>query len=274
MNDSVFQKIKNEKRRRNQLYISLNYLLNSGSYYDFFSKDSLKLALKTKGLSSLFNKKIITTDLFFLAFFDKNLGFKPLFKKYFIKKDILKIFFSKTNSITSISEKVTDFFSHFFDKNFLPTEETFFSQEIELLFEKASINACERFKTPIISPEILFVTLMEEKNTNVFKLIKNLTGTDTNWHLLRYQLMKRIHYHESMIRSEVSINQQYFAYLLQIQLANPQFNRLIEEKLLSEAVSLFRNTLVSLTLNENIFDTLFTEVLDSITLSNFRKYSA
>jgi hypothetical protein len=274
MNDSIFQKIKNEKRRRNQLYITLDYFLNSGSYYDFFSKDSLKLVLKTKGLTSLLNKKIITSDLFFLSFFDKKLGFKQLFKTYFVEKEGLKRFFLKLKNLDSGNLKFKNFFSKFFEKSITELDESFLAQEMELLFEKASINASERFKTPIISPEILFITLMEDKNNAAFKLIKQLTGTETNWHLLRYQLMKRIYSHESIIKNESFINQQYFAYLLKIQLSNSQFNRLIEEKLLVNAVSLFRNTLVSLTLNEDIFDNLLTEIFHSIKLSNFRKYSA
>jgi hypothetical protein len=36
--------------------------------------------------------------------------------------------------------------------------------------------------------------------------------------LFRYELMKVIHKHESIIRSDVVKNQQYFAYLLRTQL--------------------------------------------------------
>ena len=58
--------------------------------------------------------------------------------------------------------------------------------------------------------EILFLTLMESTNTNAGKLIKNQLLTATEWHLLRYRLIKSLHKNESIIRSEVTKNQQYF----------------------------------------------------------------
>jgi hypothetical protein len=71
------------------------------------------------------------------------------------------------------------------------------SYELNLLFEKSAENSLTRFKTPVITPEILFITMMEEKHTKVGKIIQKFLKTDTNWYLLRYKLIKMIHYQET-----------------------------------------------------------------------------
>ena len=44
-----------------------------------------------------------------------------------------------------------------------------YSTQVNLLFEKAAENALLRFKTPVITSEILFLTLMESTNIKVSK---------------------------------------------------------------------------------------------------------
>ena len=71
-----------------------------------------------------------------------------------------------------------------------------------------------RFKTPVITSEILFLTLMENTESKAGKLIQTQILTSAEWHLLRYRLIKSLHKNESLIRSDVMKNQHYFAYLL------------------------------------------------------------
>ena len=124
------------------------------------------------------------------------------------------------------------------------------------------------------SNEILFLTIMEEKNTKAAKLIKNELINDVEWYMLRYKLLKELHNHETNIRSEVNKNQQYFAYLLKSRLSENEFDSLIEKELLPNAVSLFRNILVSDILQVNLFNLLKIEINKSNRINNKRSYSS
>ena len=101
-------------------------------------------------------------------------------------------------------------------------------------------------------------------------MIKN----DINWYLLRYELLKRIHFQESIIKNEITINQHYFAYLLKRELTDLQLDRVIENESFQTTVSLFRNTLISNVLQENILNELFNDIKKSIKMRNSRRYSA
>ena len=98
--------------------------------------------------------------------------------------------------------------------------------------------------------------------------------TSTEWHLLRYRLIKSLHRNESIIRSEVTKNQQYFAYLLKTELSELEFNKLIDTDSLVTGVQLFRNMLITQLTQVNIFNLVFDEVKKSIKITNKRKYSS
>ena len=44
INPSIKNQIKNERRRRNQSYQSLDYMLSRITYFDFFSADAFNIA--------------------------------------------------------------------------------------------------------------------------------------------------------------------------------------------------------------------------------------
>ena len=79
---------------------------------------------------------------------------------------------------------------------------------------------------------------------------------------------------ESIIRSEVTKNQQYFAYLLKTELSELEFNKLIDTNSLVTGVQLFRNMLITQLTQVNIFTLVFDEVKKSIQITNKRKYSS
>jgi len=79
--------------------------------------------------------------------------------------------------------------------------------------------------------------------------------------------------HESTIRSNIVINQHYFAYLLKTQLTDKQFTSLIKKEMLKESVALFRNDLVSQSLKINLLKLLKKDIKTSMKLLNNRKYS-
>jgi hypothetical protein len=134
------------------------------------------------------------------------------------------------------------------------------------------LNASDRFKTPVITPEIFFITLMEAKNCKASKIIKKILSKESDWYMLRYKLIKNIHFEESHMRSDIIRNQRYFGYLLKSRLSKLEFLRLLELDLLGLAVSYFRTKLFRKALEINILAELQKDILISAKIHK-RKYS-
>lgn len=277
------EKIILEKRRRHQSYMTLDYLLSSVSYFDFFSKDAFKIVLHSKYLAQIFNKKSITSELLFLSFFTSNTKISRLLKTHKInKKKILKNFYNlKLIEKKSTIEQKTDNLKILINDLNIPINFEEYSFDIDLeysfelytLFEKSAENSLLRFKTPVITSEILFITLMEEKNNKMAKFIKKILKTDINWYLLRYDLIKEIHKEETSIRTEIVKNQQFFGYLFKNQLTKLQFEKILSSKLFTEKVSIFRNNIIQKSLKTNLFELLHNDIHESVYLTNMRDYS-
>lgn len=158
------------------------------------------------------------------------------------------------------------------EKEFCLHEKIAFNDEVKKLFEKAAENAILRFKTPVITTEILFLTVMESVNSPVGKIIQGIMEESIDWYILRYQLMKRIHFGESHIRQDVKKNQQFFAYLLKTQLNESEFQLLIKKDTLQEATLTFRTSLIKQIIKTNFTETLTNEINSSIKATSSRKY--
>lgn len=267
------EKIQLEQRRRNQISKTFDYLLSNITYFDFFSLDIFQITKQAKKISIYYNFKNINNDSLLFSFIYSSTELNKLLEEYGINKDSLhKIFpyflsISKNKKITLL-QKIRSYIT----KN-ITASDIKFSYETNLLFEKASENAILRFKTPIITSEILFITLLEEKNNKVIKSLKKIIGNDLSFQLLRYKILKRIHKEESSIREEISKNQYYFAYLLKTQLTDIEFDRLLSNEILQEGVSLFRNTIIYELLKLNITNLLLKDIHVSIEGTNTRVYS-
>ncbi len=288
-NTNSSEKIILEKRRRHQTYAAMDYLSSMGTYFDFFSTDAFKLVESTNYLAQKLNRPI-HSDLFFFSYFYLNSSVLYLFKSSNFQQNLetnLTTYFPELAALepsffpysflrSSKTKKLGQFLKNLL--NFKPKIQTLeqqeYSHEILLIFEKASENALTRFKTPVITSEILFITLMEEKSTKISKVIKNCFENQLDWYLFRYELMKVIHKQESTIRSDVKKNQQYFAYLLKTQLSTFEFNQLIEREEVANGVSLFRNSLILSTLKTDIFESLLTDINLSIKITSKRTYSS
>jgi hypothetical protein len=278
----ISEKILMEKRRRYQTYMALDYVLSPTTYFDFFSLDAFKIVTYAKYLAQICQKQV-TSDLLILPFFEYPSEVLTTLEELGINIEEMEIFIStlqETKKESFFEKQKSSLFSMWKEvKNFFVLETLSLDQEIEYshevnkILEKAAENALTRFKTPVISPEILFVTMLEEKNSKVSKIIRKFLTTDTAWYLLRYKLIKRIHYQESNIRGEILKNQHYFAYLLKTQLSDSEFNKLIEHEKLEEGVSKFRNRLVGQILKTNIFEEIAKEISTSIKISQKRSYS-
>ena len=277
------QKILMEKRRRYQTYMALDYFLSAVTYFDFFSLDTFNIVKSAKYLAQICNKNV-TSELLLLPFFKYQSEVSIVLNEFGITETSIE------DIVANLQERKKE---TFFEKQqtnyykiikkikgvFVPEILTLdqkikYSHEVNQIFEKAAENALHRFKTPVITPEILFITIVEEKNNKASKILKKFIKTETEWYLFRYKLIKRIHNQESNIRGEVVKSQHFFAYLLKTQLSEVEFNKLIETENLSEGVSFFRNTLVSKILETNIFDELSNEISTSIKTNNKRSYSS
>lgn len=272
-----------EKRKRHQAYAAMDYLISVGTYFDFFSIDAFKLIESTHYLAQKLNRPI-DTDLLFLSYFYCNSSVFEVLKSLEFQDNLetnLAAYFPELTALEPpLRSSKTRRFGQFLKNllNFKPKiqklEKQDYSHEILLIFEKASENALTRFKTPVITSEILFITLMEESSTKISKIIKNCLANQMEWYLFRYELMKVIHKHESIIRSDVVKNQQYFAYLLRTQLPTFEFDHLIENEELGKGVLIFRNSLILSTLKTDLFETLLKDINMSIKITNKRTYSS
>ena len=69
LNNSVENQIAIEKRKRNQAYLALDYILSRVTYFDFFSSDAFKISTYSKHFAQIFQKKNVTSELLLLPFF-------------------------------------------------------------------------------------------------------------------------------------------------------------------------------------------------------------
>ena len=269
-----------EKRKRVQLYTSLDYFSSSLTYFDFFSVDTFKILLDAKYLTQACGKEILTSDFLLIPFFNFNFEISKILERHnVIKKDIGSIL-SKSfdfKKIKGLNKFQSPFSFPFLKKENVSLDQIKCSQESYRLFEKAAENALNRFKTPIINVEILFITLMEEKDTKVGKLIQSFLKNETEWYVLRYKLLKRLHEQETYIRTEVKRNQHYFAYLLKKNLPEFHFQRLIdnnEYEYVSLGVLFFRKEVIKSLLSIDLLDNVYLDVFKSNKFTKKRTYSS
>lgn len=278
------QKILLEKRKRHQTYMAVDYLLSVGTYFDFLSVDAFKLSKTAKFLAHLSKTKTINSDLLFLAYFYNDSRISNMLEKfefstklteniekYFPKIDFSGIAKTKFKSDQNLFEQ---FFSKIFNSKAEDEVIIPWSHEVIQLLEKAIENSLLRFKTPVLTPEILFITLMEEKSGRINQIIKKCFRNEMDWYLFRYELIKLIHHQESSIRGEVTKNQQYFAYLMKTELSDSEFKRLLDTTELPKGVLTFRNHLILELLKTNLFENLLKDINLSIKLNKKRLYSS
>lgn len=279
---TIPEKILIEKRRRHQTYMALDYFLSAVTYFDFFSSDTFKIVKNAKYLAQICDTNV-TSEFLLLPFFSYPSHVSNILNDFGITEEIIEkivaniqpkkkanIFQKQKVYLKKTFQNVKGFFVR---ETLSLNQNVKYSHEVNKIFEKTAENALVRFKTPVISPEILFITLIEDKNSKAAKIIRKFLKDDIEWYLLRYKLIKRIHNQESNIRSEVVKNQHYFAYLMKIQLTDFEFNKLIENEALAKGVSLFRNTLISKILKIDIFEEISQEICTSMKITNKRSYS-
>jgi|TARA_B110000977_G_scaffold187855_1_gene255436 hypothetical protein len=272
-----------EKRRRHQLYTLLDYTLSAVSYADFCSKDTIKIINQGKLLAECTKSKLFTSEFLLIPFFNAEFELASILKECNLNDAEIKKMISKANTLTtrSLGERV-DFlfyrsFKHiinfsFFQKRFTNMNVKY-SYGVNRGLEKTAENALKRFKTPVITPEILFITLMEDKDNSVGKIIKTFFKEEIEWYVFRFKLIKRIHHQETAVRNDIRKSEQHFAYLLKLSISELEFNRLIESELIELGVSAFRHKVVKYLLATEVFDVLDKDINKSIRATNKRRYS-
>lgn len=273
--NSIREKIKSEKKRRHQIYSSLEYLGSHNNKFDFFSYDCIKILQTSKNLTKKFGQKKVTSELLLLSFFNSNSEILKFFTKFDIsvnnlEKVILHAYGLVENSRKSKS--VLNFFQSFSKDNHLLPQTLDFNYEVTTILEKAIDNSF-RFKTPIINSEILFLTLLEDKNLSTTALLKTFLKTDLEWNLLRYEILKKLHNQETKIQGNLEKSLRYFAYLLKTELDDNQFEKLLEKDNFSSIILTYRDLVVSKVLNIDIFNELEKDIRLSIKINNKRNYS-
>jgi hypothetical protein len=281
------KKVALEKRKRYQTYKALDYLLSMTNTTDFFTQDAYYIYQMAFFLTKYSPNKKVTIREFFAAYFlEPNSNVYSQLEKLssfnFVYENTIANFYKmvkqeeeRKKSVLTLIKKVFSFIFYLGYNKKQKKKRLVLEVDLRFMLFKARQNAIYRFKTPVISTEVLFITMMEHDKVNGGDLMESLFDTKLEWYLFRFKLIQSIHVQELAIRNKVSINQQYFAYLLKTQLSDIQFNSLIEKKdSLNTGVAIFRDLLVQEILKTNIFASLKKETYLSIrSHKNKRKYS-
>jgi ATP-dependent Clp protease ATP-binding subunit ClpA len=217
------QKIKIEKRKRHQVYTTFDYVRSQSKKFDFFSYDSINIIQTANSLIQNFRQKKVTPEILLLSFFKEDLELTKILKKFNITFELLEEYLFHGYKITNSSDQKVNIFSSLkrsltflFEKQIDWKETIDTNYELKNLIEK-SIENSYRFKTPAITPELLFLTLLEENTLAANILLKKFLKTDLNWTLLRYEILKKLH------------NQETFKSFFKIPFTPNLFNRFIKK---------------------------------------------
>jgi hypothetical protein len=273
----IEKKIKLEKRRRNQSSLALDYFLANDNWFDYLSFDTSKIVIFSKLLARQYNQDV-TIELLLIPYFTQTNKIFLLLPESNLKQKLRKKISKLNGSLFNLeNSEFSNIFSSFRNKislNQRDLNSIAFNAEVRLIFEEAAQNALIRFKTPVLTPEILFITIMENSLSTATEFIESLFETDMDWYLFRYQLIKLIYAQESTLRRETSKNQEYFAYLLKSKISNSNFTYLIEKDSLKDMVWRFRNLLIYKILKKDLFKFILEEISSSIKISKKRIYSS
>lgn len=278
----TFTKVNNrlyEKRKREQIYTYLDILLSNYTIFDFFTKESFELLTISKKLAALYEQKYVTEDIFLLSFFYLDSPIKEELKSSgmtyekilteiqnvrpsSMKKPIREMYIQK------IFKKIFNFF-----KKKVEIDSSFnYTSSLCNIFTECLEKAIEIYKTPVITPEILFITLMDSNTWISFKILKKVLPIESDWAILRYKLIKSIYKEESIIKNKLEENEFFFAYLLKIYLAKTHFLNLADRELVTTGILYFRQILLLNLLSFDFYAYLEREVNLSIKLTSTRQY--
>ncbi len=290
-----------EKRKRNLATFLFNRLLSQSSYFDFFNKEALLCLLFAKKLAGIFKQEKVTIEILFLSLCltkDTNisvllkdngiysddllanyLGYKKkiITSSQGIQSNLSKIVSSFQNTNTKLGKKT--FFNNILGLSIIDSNYTFsgfeqdflaipFSDEVYDFFETLMKVAKDKYKTPIISPELLFLELLRDnlvENLCIkLKLLSKLSE-------LRYLFLKKLYSEKALLQEKLPRSSHYFFYLFKIASTSNDLEQFITDQTLLEAkVFSLRDFIVKqfVLLNFNIFEE---EILKSIFVTSDKR---
>lgn len=264
-----------EKRKRTQIYKALDLYLSLETKIDFFTIDTINILLKAKIIPFLLDKKELTSDMIIYGFFTKNsrrflkwfksvnfsktsvkkyLGKKwgkPLTKKEFIYYKILCYF-------NYFNYKLEKFFfksinpSTYFNKSIEDLNTINYSLELRKILNNIVKKARFKYRTPVISSNMLFLELLEETESYSRKLFKKLIPNVKSFLTLRYKILTEIYKTNVYIHTMIPKNRLFYIFYGQISLPEQVFQTMVSRPMRLQAYALkLRNALIKKALSYN-----------------------
>jgi len=133
-------------------------------------------------------------------------------------------------------------------------------------------KARKNFKTPVITPELLMITMLDDRKCFANQFLHDIFETDVRFYLFRFKLIKRLYQEESFIKHKLAINDLHYAYLLKIELSGEEFQELRKSSANRLIIRYFRNRLIEKTIELPLFSILKEEIYED-RFSEGRNYS-
>ena len=97
--------IKLERRRRNQVYFALDYILQRVTYFDFFSSDAFNIAKYSKSFAQLFEKKVVSSEMLLFSFFYCGSSLLKLLQEYSLDEKFISFLHSQMENEVALDTK-------------------------------------------------------------------------------------------------------------------------------------------------------------------------
>ncbi|RZL51154.1 MAG: hypothetical protein EOP00_00450 [Pedobacter sp.] len=283
---SRFEKqIFQEKQRRNHVYSALNHYLSQATFYDFFSKDCFDVVVYARLLAIYLGVKKVTSEHILAGYFFGKQPLEKIFKEFELSgKDFIHevpdpseakgpIISRNLSFLWNRCKKFAQYFRSFFlrkSKKINLTEVTD-SYELSHLFRGAMKKARKNFKTPVITPELLMITMLDDRKCLANQFLHDIFESDGRFYLFRFKLIKRLYQEENFIKHKLTINELHYAYLLKTQLSGEEFQGVRESSASRFIIRYFRNRLIQKAIEMPLFYILKEEIYRD-RFSERRKY--
>jgi hypothetical protein len=272
-----FRKLTNKRfrevRRRLHFYTNLELLASRISIFDVMNPDTFKILLHAKRIAKYYGFEEVTEEILIIAFLSGKKPIHKLFKKAKLNKEAIYQEFLIKHQLPerNIFQKIGDFILEkiFLEKKPLLDKKFNFSVECLDLFFKASENTFERFKTFVITPEILLITLLESKNPLLMKGLED----KKKWYILRYILLRRINTEEMLIQTKIKTNQFLYIYLLKSRIPQRTYQFYLGGKRRKILYLAFRALLFSRVLKWDRLKFLESQTRRAIRINSILRYS-
>jgi hypothetical protein len=252
--------IKLEKRRRIQTYLLLNRQISTTLPATFFTFDIMQLFAKYFRLKT---DSLITQNTLFLLFLTFQKEVKNLIIEFLKEPLIIRQFYLTCKSnffvkkITKSYLKLKNFsyqiVNQFLQRYPHSNNSLHFTDNSLLCFKKLAQTGFEKYHTPLISPEIFFLTIVDNLACQKNLYLLNNFSTPFTLSLVRYQLLKSIYLHESMIRNKIPKSLHIFMYLLHLELPKKHIQTLFKTDAINRIILIFRNKMLLQLLLLNVY---------------------